>query len=135
MPARKQKRLALADWTILVTNVPPELLSLEEALVLARARWQIELLFKLWKQHGQIDTWRTRKPWRALCELYAKLMALLVLHWLLVATCWTCPDRSLVKGAQTVRGYTLMLAAAMSGFIQLPSAHPKCWMPYEPSQA
>ncbi|MBV9691118.1 MAG: IS4 family transposase [Ktedonobacteraceae bacterium] len=43
-------RLALADWTISVTNVPIELLSGEEALVLARVRWQIELLFKLWKQ-------------------------------------------------------------------------------------
>jgi len=32
-----KKRLALAGWTILVTNVPPELLTLEEALVLARA--------------------------------------------------------------------------------------------------
>ena len=117
-----KKRLALADWNILITNVPPELLSLEEALVLARARWQIELLFKLWKQHGQVDAWRTRKPWRALCELYAKLLAMLVLHWLMVVTCWTYPDRSLVKGAQTVRGYALMLAAAMNGFIQLPSA-------------
>jgi hypothetical protein len=36
---------AWAAWTILVTNAPPELLSLREALVLARARWQIELPF------------------------------------------------------------------------------------------
>ncbi len=47
--AASKARLALADWTILVTNVPTQLLSLREALVLARARWQIELLFKLWK--------------------------------------------------------------------------------------
>jgi hypothetical protein len=39
--------LALADWTVLLTNVPQELLSLEEALVLAKVRWQIELIFKL----------------------------------------------------------------------------------------
>jgi len=114
-----KKRLALVDWTILVTNVPPEKLSLEEALVLARARWQIELLFKLWKQHGQINAWRTRKPWRILCELYAKLLAMLVQHWIMVASCWAYPDRSLVKGAQTVRGYALMLASAMSGFTTL----------------
>jgi len=114
-----KKRLALADWTILVTNVPQEMLSLEEALVLARARWQIELLFKLWKQHGQINAWRTHKPWRILCEVYAKLLAVLVQHWLIVASCWAYPDRSLVKGAQTVRGYALMLASAMAGFTQL----------------
>lgn len=34
--------LALCDWTILVTNVPRELLSVEEAVALARMRWQIE---------------------------------------------------------------------------------------------
>ena len=112
-------RVALADWTILVTNVPKEMLSLEEALVLARARWQIELLFKLWKQHGQIDVWRTKKPWRVLCELYAKLLAMLVQHWLMVVSCWACPERSLVKGAQTVRSYALTLASAMAGFAPL----------------
>src|SRR5919202_5133717 len=35
--------LALADWNVLITNVPVTLLSLEEALVLMRLRWQIEL--------------------------------------------------------------------------------------------
>jgi hypothetical protein len=49
-------RLALADWTILLTNAPPELLSAEEAPVLMRARWQIERLLDLWKRHGRL--WR-----------------------------------------------------------------------------
>lgn len=117
--AVSKKRLALADWTILVTNVPVEMLSLEEGLVLARARWQIELLFKLWKQHGQIDEWRSEKPWRVLCEVYAKLIALLIQHWLLLVSCWAYPDRSLVKGAQTVRSYALLLANAMAGIIEI----------------
>ena len=37
-------RLALAAWTIFVTNVPPERLTLREALVLGRMRWPIEML-------------------------------------------------------------------------------------------
>ena len=102
--------------------MPSEKLSLDEALVLARARWQIELLFKLWKQHGQIDAWRTQKPWRILCELYAKLLAMLVQHWIMVASCWAYPDRSLVKGAQTVRAYAMMLASAMAGIVQVTAA-------------
>jgi len=53
-----QARLG-ADWTIYVTNAPIALMSLREVLVLARARWQIELLFKLWKNQGLIDEWRT----------------------------------------------------------------------------
>ncbi len=49
-----QQRLRRADWTMLVTNCPPELLSLKEAMVLRRVRWQIELLFKLWKGQGKM---------------------------------------------------------------------------------
>jgi hypothetical protein len=107
-------RLAWCDWTLLVTNVPPALLSLREALLLARARWQIELLFKLWKSHGHIDESRSGKPWRVLCEVYAKLLAMVVQHWLLLTGCWAYPDRSLVKAAQTVRLHALHLASALA---------------------
>lgn len=107
-----QEHLARADWTILVTDVPLDLLSAREALVLARARWQIELLFKLWKSHGQLDASRSRKPARRLCEVFAKLLALLVQHWLLLVSCWRFPDRSLVRAAQVVRQFALALAIA-----------------------
>jgi hypothetical protein len=69
-------RLRLADWTIVLTNVPQALLSVPEALVLLRCRWQIELLWKLWKQHGKLDTWRSYKPERMVTEFYAKLLGL-----------------------------------------------------------
>jgi hypothetical protein len=108
-------RLALADWTIYVTNAPSELLSLPEALAMARVRWQIELLFKLWKQHGHVDESRSAKPWRILCEVYAKLTAMVIQHWLLLVSSWAYPDRSLVKAAQTVRSFIPMLASAMAG--------------------
>jgi len=108
-----QRHLALAAWTILVTNVPADLLTVEEALVLLRARWQIELLFKLWKSLGRLDESRSAKPWRQICELYAKMLALLVQHWLLVLSCWTYPDRSLFQAAQTVQCYATALAVAL----------------------
>jgi len=104
--------LALADWTILLTNIPPDLLTLTEALVLAKVRWQIELVFKLWKSHGQLDQWRTDKPERILCEVYAKLLAMVVQHWTLVVCCWQFPGRSLVKAAQVVRDHAPELACA-----------------------
>jgi hypothetical protein len=110
LPARK---LALCAWTLFVTNVPPALLTLDEALVLGRARWQIELLFKLWKSHGQVDTSRSAQPWRILCEVYAKLVAMVVQHWLLLVGCWHYPDRSLVKTAQTLQKLALVLACAL----------------------
>ena len=74
----------MADWTILITDAPAKRLRFEEALVLLRERWQMELLYKLWKQHGQVDEWRTSNPWRVLCELYAKLIGVLLQHWLIV---------------------------------------------------
>lgn len=107
-----QLRLLMADWTIFITNVPADLLSLQEALVLGRTRWQIELLFKLWKDHGHVDESKSTKPWRILCEVYAKLLAMLIQHWLFLVSCWAYPDRSLRKAAQTVRRHALHLASS-----------------------
>jgi hypothetical protein len=81
----------------------PVRLSLPEAMVLLRLRWQIELLFRLWKEHGQIDEWRSKHPWRNLCELYGKLCAMLIQQWLIQAGCWHDPWRSVVKAAAVVR--------------------------------
>jgi len=108
-----QRHLALADWTVLVTNVPADLLSLDEALVLLRTRWQIELLFKLWKSLGRLDASRSAQPWRQLCEVYAKMLALLVQHWLLLLSCWEYPDRSLMQAAQTIQRYATRLSLAL----------------------
>lgn len=108
-----QRRLAMANWNILVTNIPRTELTVAEALVLLRLRWQIELLFKLWKSHGGVDTWRSENPWRILCEIYAKLIALVIQHWCLVRGTWRFPDRSLVKAARTVRRFAITLAFAL----------------------
>ena len=108
------RRLALAGWTILVTNASPEELSVAEAMVVARARWQIELrtqrVPELWKSHGRIDESRSVKPWRVLCDVYAKLLAMVVQHWVTLISLWDYPERSLVKAAQTVQKYALQLA-------------------------
>ncbi len=95
-----QEQLELADWTILITNVPASLLSVPEALVLMRHRWQIERLFRRWKDGSQIDEWRTSNPWRILCELYCKLMVDVIVQWVSVASCWQDPARSGASGPQ-----------------------------------
>lgn len=106
--------LARADWTLLVTNAPATLLTVAEALVLTRARWQLELLFRLWKEHGKIDESRSAKPWHVLCHVFAKLLAVLVQHWVILTGCWHCPNRSLVKAGQTVRARALDLLDALA---------------------
>lgn len=97
------RSLALAGWTLYVTNIPAELLPLEEAAVLGCTRWQIECLFKLWKSSGLLDETRSQDPLRVLCEFYAKLLALLIQHWLMVVGCWQRLDRSLHRATQVIR--------------------------------
>jgi Transposase DDE domain len=110
--AVSQARLRLADWTRFCTNVPPDLLSGPEVLVVARVRWQIALVFKLWKSSGPLAHSRSAQPWRVLCEVYAKLVGLLIQHWVMVTSLWTYPDRSAWKATQTLRKHALHLASA-----------------------
>ena len=111
----RQRAWELAAWTILLTDAPAHLLSLQEALVLLRERWQMEMLYKLWKQYGRIDEWRTANQWRILCELYAKLIGLLLQHWLIILFAWQDEQRSLVKLAQVVRDAACSLLEALAG--------------------
>ena len=104
--------LALADWDAFLTTAPADLLGVDEVLALAAARWQVQLLFKLWKQHGRVDEWRSRRPWRILCEVYAKLLAMLLHHWCLLLGGWQDPRRSLVKAAAVVRQHAHARARA-----------------------
>lgn len=111
----RERAWKLAAWTILLTDVPTHLLSLQEALVLLRERWQMEMLYKLWKQYGRIDEWRTANSWRILCELYAKLIGSLLQHWLILLFAWQDEQRSLVKLAQVVRDNASSLMEALAG--------------------
>lgn len=111
--------LALAGWNLLVTNVAPEVLSAEEALVLYRARWQIELLFKVWKSQGHIDEWNTKKADHILCEVYAKLLAMLVEHWILITTCFDDPHRSWSLSAGLLSDQVPLLREGLVGRLSL----------------
>jgi len=102
--------LARADWTLVVTNVPPAQLTATEAWTVYRGRWQIELLFKRWKSLGGIDEWRSTNPDRILCEVYAKLLIVLAQHWVLLTGCWQRPDRSLAHAMVVLRSWALPLA-------------------------
>jgi hypothetical protein len=100
-----EKLLRLAAWTIALTNVPASQLSLKEVLVLLKVRWQIEILFKLWKAYLSIDTWNSQNPWRILTEIYAKPLTALLFHWTTLFDFWTYPNRSLFKAVQIFQKY------------------------------
>jgi len=101
--APTEETLALAHWTILITNIPRKMATCSEIIVLLRLRWQIERLFRLWKEHGKIDEWRSKKPYRILCEFYAKMCAMIIQQSLIQEGCWLDPLRSIVKAAASLR--------------------------------
>lgn len=106
-----QGRLDLMGWRILLTNVddlPPEALNEWYGV-----RWQIELLFKLWKKEGRLSQSRSQKPWRQVCEVYAKLLGLLIQHWVSLEG-WGVSHKSLVKMGRMVRKFTLPLLSSLA---------------------
>jgi hypothetical protein len=126
--ARKQckpinpRQWELVQWAIVLTNVPPSMLCAAEAMALMRARWQIELLWKVWKDQGKVDEWQTANPERILCELYAKLLGMLVQHWVLLLSCWDDPHRSLVGAVQVIREQVPTLVHGLTGHLPLGQA-------------
>lgn len=93
--------LELLGWSLFVTNGSAEELTWKAVVVLYRARWQIELLFRLWKSHNKLAKHRAKATaLEVLAVFYAKLLGILLQHWILVATAWPTERRSLVKAAR-----------------------------------
>jgi hypothetical protein len=109
-----KERLEWCDWTILVTNVPEDMLRPKELVVLYRARWQIELLFKRWKSQGLIAKLTGSTTHRQMACLWARLTAVVLQHWLLVAAAWGDARYSLVKVCRTICNFATRLAEACS---------------------
>ena len=77
-----KERLALMSWTFLVTNVSTEMLSIEQVALLYRVRWQVELVFKLWKSYCGLERVIGLRRERVLVELYAKMIGIVLTHFL-----------------------------------------------------
>ena len=78
-----QTYLFLLGWTLFVTNAPDTLMNLQHVYDFYRMRWQIELIFKLWKSYGGLNSILAWRKERVLTELYAKLIGIVLLHFLL----------------------------------------------------
>jgi len=78
-----KETLALMDWTLFVTNVPEDMLSIHQVAILYAVRWQVELVFKLWKSHCGLRRVAGFRRERILVELYAKLIGAVLTHFLI----------------------------------------------------
>jgi hypothetical protein len=105
-----REHLEWCDWTIFVTNCPADQLTWKEVVILYRSRWQIELLFKLWKSQNLLATHAAGKSvcWR-MAEFWAKLIGVIVQHWLLLTMTWQDHRRSLMQAAAVLRDWIVVL--------------------------
>lgn len=115
-----QEYLGLQEWTIFVTNCPPSLLTWKEVVVLYRARWQIERLFKLWKSYNRLadrDTEATAA--QQLAEVYVRLIAVIIQHGILLMAVWLDGRRSLWRAAASLRDWIGQLIAVIDDTTKL----------------
>ena len=115
-----QECLAWCEWTVFVTNVPVEMLSWKEVVVLYRSRWQIELMFKLWKSRSQLAT--SREGWSAverMAAFWSKLIGVILQHWLMLSSTWSDPRRGHWKAAEVIQQWIVSLTGALKDIEQL----------------
>jgi hypothetical protein len=115
-----QEYLELQEWTIFVTNCPRSLLRWKEVVVLYRARWQIERLFKLWKSYNRLaDRDAEATAAQQLAEVYARLVAVIIQHGILLMTVWLDGRRSLWRAAAGLRDWIGQMIAVIDDTAKL----------------
>jgi hypothetical protein len=115
-----QEYLELQEWTIFVTNCPQSLLRWKEVVVLYRARWQIERLFKLWKSYNHLaDRDAKATAARQLANVYVRLIAVIIQHGILLTAVWLDGRRSLWHAAASLPNWIGQLIAVIDDTAEL----------------
>ena len=66
-----EQHLASCEWTIFLTNLPADSWAAQTIHTLDRVRWQMELVFQLWKSHHAVEDHRYEDATYQQIELYA----------------------------------------------------------------
>ena len=69
-----------AALNLFITNIPKQWLKAKEVRIAYSLRWQIELIFKVWKSQANINSVKAMKIQRFQCQLLGRLLWIL-LHW------------------------------------------------------
>jgi len=115
------QRLALLGWGIFITNVPATRLSARAVAQVYGLRWRIETIFKAWKSYFAL----TEVPAGSKAQVEALIHAKLIFITLFQVCFWRRwwagldaqgrPALSLLKVAQAVQSYLLVLVLSRSG--------------------
>ena len=112
-----RERLEMCNVSTFITNLPPGQWPAQKVMSLYTVRWQIEIMFKVWKSILKVGRARPMKPDRFLCLLYGQMAwALLnakVFHWF-KACFWNHGrvELSELKGFKILRCMDPLLKAA-----------------------
>ena len=101
--------LRLAGWNLYITNIETDQLTPKQIGIIVGIRWQIELMFKGFKSISKLQVSRSQKPYRILSEIYAKLIALLIQHAVMLAAGYRHIQHSFIKTATYIAGYARLL--------------------------
>lgn len=74
------KRKAMSQYNLFITNASQAAIGGTQIRAVYSLRWQIELMFKVWKSHYDIDKTHKMSIFRFECHIYAQLIALLLDH-------------------------------------------------------
>jgi hypothetical protein len=119
--APSAQRLALLGWTIFITNVPRTVWSAQSVAETYGLRWRIETIFKSWKSHFVLTEVPAGSKAQVEWFIYAKLIFITLFqvcfwhHWLRQSRTQDRPDLSLLKVAQAIQNYLLVLVVVQSG--------------------
>jgi hypothetical protein len=64
----------LLEITMYITNIPSEMLDLQKIYKMYSLRWQVEIIFKVWKSIYHVNKLKKVKIERFRCQLYGKLI-------------------------------------------------------------
>ncbi len=78
-----EKFKLMSRFSLIITNIPEDILPVHAITAIYRTRWQIELIFKIWKSILGVDHIRNMKYSRWLCILYFKLLMMIV-NWSII---------------------------------------------------
>ena len=112
-----RRKLALCDWWTLATNAPGETMSAKEATNPYRSRWQIELVFERWKSLGRLAIDPKYSQNRAECELYARLMGVLMVDHLAASGGGSLSGKSMWLAWEQALKLVPMILLALRGLV------------------